>query len=338
MAAYRKRGETWYLDWSDPHTGQRLRRAIGSEPAVTESDARAALAALEYELTTGNPVLNLGQRTEHLAPRWADFAGRYAAWHAEMYPASHERIKIIIDKHFAAWWGTTPLDRITSHEVESYVGYRAGHVAPSTANKELRTLKAMFAKAVEWKLLPYHPIAHVKSIRELESRPKLFYSADELQSLYASSGKRAAIWKLLANTGLRRSEALNLLWEQVSDNAITVVSSKSTRTKSGRWRHIPLSSGALAALAVLRVDADARVLPHMQPHSLTRAFNRDLAAAQMTGSLHLLRHTFASHLVMAGRPLYEVQRILGHSDLKVTQIYAHLAPGYLQDAVKGINL
>lgn len=52
---------------------------------------------------------------------------------------------------------------------------------------------------------------------------------------------------------------------------------------------------------------------------------------------HTLRHTYASHLVMNGTPLYTVSQLLGHSDSKTTQIYAHLAPDYLQNAVKGLD-
>ena len=50
-------------------------------------------------------------------------------------------------------------------------------------------------------------------------------------------------------------------------------------------------------------------------------------------SLHTLRHTFASHLIMSGADLYTVQKLLGHSSIKTTEIYAHLAPDYLKSAI-----
>ncbi len=51
---------------------------------------------------------------------------------------------------------------------------------------------------------------------------------------------------------------------------------------------------------------------------------------QMT---HILRHTFASHFIMNGGNILTLQRVLGHSDLKITMRYAHLAPDYMQQVV-----
>ncbi|MCB2229688.1 tyrosine-type recombinase/integrase [bacterium] len=53
--------------------------------------------------------------------------------------------------------------------------------------------------------------------------------------------------------------------------------------------------------------------------------------------IHTLRHTFASHLVMRGVDLPTVQKLMGHTDIKTTMIYAHVAPDHLSDAVNKLN-
>lgn len=59
--------------------------------------------------------------------------------------------------------------------------------------------------------------------------------------------------------------------------------------------------------------------------------NIELPAGQLT---HVLRHTFASHFMMNGGNILVLQRVLGHTDIKMTMRYAHFAPDHLEDAVK----
>ncbi len=341
MATLTSRGETWYLNWTDPHTTKRERRKIGSKRIVSEGDARAALLKLEYELAYSDPALAGRRSANHgITVTWADLSAQYLTWYRTHFPASYERTEITVKKHLDPFFTTKPLALLTQGNGEDYVVHRTKYVAPSTALKELRTLKAMLTKGVQWKLVTANPMSLVAAPPDLRSAPVEFYSLDELRSLYSRSTTRnGAIWKLFANTGMRRAEALSLRWNEVSDNTITVISTASRRTKSKKWRVIPISPGARDALDVLGASGrDGYVLPRLAPHSLTRLFDRDATRARLGGSLHTLRHTFASHLVMAGRPLYEVKALLGHASIKTTEIYAHLAPGHLQESVKGLNL
>jgi integrase len=113
----------------------------------------------------------------------------------------------------------------------------------------------------------------------------------------------------------------------VADGARTVIRVESDpdhtggRTKSGKWREIPLNAAAEASL--MRTARSDRAC---HPDTLGDWFAEDAKSIGVGGTLHRLRHTFCAHLVMGGVPLRRVQLLAGHADYKTTEMYAHLAP------------
>lgn len=141
----------------------------------------------------------------------------------------------------------------------------------------------------------------------------------------------------MACTGLRRAEACRAVQSRdvVADGAQTVIRVESVpdasgkgRTKSGRWREIPLNAAAEESLMALPDR-----IADCHPDTLSDWFRQDAKAAKVGGSVHRLRHTFCAHLVMAGVPLRRVQLLAGHADYKTTEIYAHLAPAGSRETV-----
>jgi integrase len=102
-------------------------------------------------------------------------------------------------------------------------------------------------------------------------------------------------------------------------------------TKSGKARHVPLSDGALTLLATMPRKPDcewAFANPETgKPYvSIFYAWNTARKSVGLSDvRMHDLRHSFASLLINSGRTLYEVQHILGHTQVKTTQRYAHLS-------------
>lgn len=261
----------------------------------------------------------------------------YLDWHACEYPDSHAYIRYILTEVFA-WLHPRAPDAITPLELEHWKRTRLGQVRRSTVDKELRTLAALFNAGLRWGLIDTNPVRAVRRPREHQGPPR-WYTAAELERLYrAASAEHVAWWRFLANTGLRLSEALQLRCTDVQHGVIHVVSREGARTKSKRWRQVPLSPGAQVALETILRPGAEYVFPRMHPKSLSRAFRRDARRAGLTGTLHALRHTFASHLASNGVPLREIQLLLGHATLRTTEIYAHLAPERLKAAVRGLEL
>jgi integrase len=326
MATIYWRGDRAYLNWSAG--GRQRRKSLGS---ISKYEAETIRQAKELELRTGVAVFKPSQLLGVIAVRYLD-------WHRAQFPDSHARIRFIVE-HRLAHFHDRPVSSIEQSEVERWIAQRSQEVSAGTVEKELRTLKALLNKAVEWKELDHSPAENVSAPQNVESAPPHWYTPAELKRLYRADRMHAATWQFLANTGLRRREAMHLKFADMRDGQIWLVSREGARTKSAKWRQIPLSPGAITALSKLkRGNKSVYVLPRMAKESWSRAFAVAAGRAGIGGNLHSLRHTFAANLVTAGVSLRVVQRLMGHATIKTTEQYAHVAPSMLEQAVKHLDL
>jgi integrase len=203
-------------------------------------------------------------------------------------------------------------------------------LAPATFNIRRRFLHAAFTVALRWKYLEVNPFKGLAKAPYSEKR--LFMTDEELQTIFnlidedlqtlrvkkhiAFLTKFRMFLIFLLNTGLRRQEGLRLAMKDIDlqRNAIYVVHSK-----SNYMRTVPLNNIARKILDQL----DAGLFPKMNKNHVSRKFGTYVTAAKLEGfKLHSLRHTFATNLVSRGVDIYSVSRLLGHSDIKTTLIYA----------------
>lgn len=325
MATIYSRGERWYLNWSEG--GRQHRKSLGR---ITEHEAELRRKGKEIELSTGKRIFVA-------SADFSDHLERYLIWHRTQFPDSHFRVAQIAEQHFAEFRGVA-VAQIDSALIERWKARRMMAVSSESAAKELRTLKAVLRKAVQWGEIDKSPATHVEAPKNLRSEPIVWYSKAQLARLYKMH--HGLTWRLMANTGLRRTEAQQLRWAQVNlkRKTLDVVSSLEARTKSGRWREVPLSDGAIASLKKLKKHDAEHVLPRITAESLSRAFLQDVARLKLGGSLHSLRHTYAAHLVMAAVPLRTVQVLMGHASFKTTERYAHLGRDHLRAKARLVSL
>jgi integrase len=155
---------------------------------------------------------------------------------------------------------------------------------------------------------------------------------------------------LALKAGLRQGELLALRWEDVDlvagklRIARSVTRGVVTTPKSGKGREVPLSDAAVRALKshrhlrgelVFCDGAGEMFTKGLCKWPLRRACKR--AGLRHVG-WHVLRHTFASHLVMRNVPLKAVQELLGHATIEMTMRYTHLSPDARRDAVRVLDL
>lgn len=187
-----------------------------------------------------------------------------------------------------------------------------------------------------------HPEFRIKENKAADFR---FLSIDELNVLYAWLDKckpdQAPFYKTLAYTGIRPSEAMRLQWQDIDlkRRQIQIV----RQTKSKRRRSIPISNNLLSVLSGLSGKPYVFNRGNGEPkYTLVNTWYSRLIKAYEACDIHganmkSLRHTFASHLVMAGVDLKSVQELLGHADISTTMIYAHLSPEHLKGTVERLD-
>jgi len=333
MATIYKRGKTYWIKWYVKGTAK--------YESLKTQDKKAALiakAAKELELRTGTPVAQSNITV-------AEFAEQYLLWHSGEYPWAEREMRYYFDSVLLPEFGPMRLASVDPQKVELWkhkrvgsIGHRSKRpVSRATANNELKKFKALINKAVEWGIIPRNTINNVKTLQRLDARPRSYFSTEQLVAIYDADPSSSAIWQLLANTGMRVSEAMNLRWENVDDQKIRVLSTKEHMTKTRQWRDIPISPGASDALRQLDTTS-TYVLPRMCKMTLRTRFKRACEKAGVVGTPHELRHTFISHLVMQGVPLRTVQVLVGHKTIAVTEQYAHLAPNHMADMVANLSL
>jgi integrase len=203
-------------------------------------------------------------------------------------------------------------------------------------------VRYIFNLALKWKVpgVSTNPTAGL--ILAAEAPRQRFLTGDEpsrvMTAIDADDNQVAAqAIKLLLLTGARRSEVTHAKWEYVDWQRRTLLVPVS---KSGKPRRIVLNHAAIALLrSVSHVPHNEYIFPSPftgRPFaSLFYPWDRIRRRAGLPDvRLHDLRHSFASFLVNSGVSLYIVQGLLGHTQPRMTQRYAHLAPQTLLDAAE----
>jgi integrase len=209
-------------------------------------------------------------------------------------------------------------------------------------------LKTIFNLAIKWGYLKENPTKGVVKLKVNDSKPPRFLSKEECQRLLnACPPDLYPVYYTFLNTGMRKAELLNLEWDDVdfTRRKIRICRKESWQPKMGE-REIPVSNVLHDLLKGLRDKTPKRstnVFCHRDGGKLRVKLREKLIQiARKAGipdltRVHTLRHTFASHLVMSGVDLPTVMKLMGHSDIQTTMIYAHLAPDHLAEAVNKLS-
>jgi integrase len=212
----------------------------------------------------------------------------------------------------------------------------------ASANRVLTILRAALNQAFrEGKAATDVPWRTVKPFREVDAPRLRYFTKDEVRRLInAAQGDFRDLVKAALFTGCRYGELTRLRVGDFNPDSGTVFVGQS---KSGKARHVVLTDEGRRFFETLTAGRASAALMLIHPdgsgwgasHQIRPMADACKAASISDGSFHILRHTAASHFVMAGVPLNVVAHNLGHADTRMTEKhYAHLAPSYVAETIR----
>lgn len=334
-------GMTFYFRYQDAQKRVRLYR-IGKLADITVQQARIKAYEIKALLLQGHDPKREAYRLSG-----ALTLGTFVDAHYVPYVAARKR-NVHVDlgmlrRHILPPFGDQPLTRITVGDVYKFQqSLLAREYAHATVNRLLVLLSHIFNVAIRLEQVPpdTNPCKGVAMFKETQR--ERYLSQGELAALFAELDRNPNILvcqlvRLLLYTGARKRELLDARWDEV-DFTQRVLWVPPERSKSKRRRPIALSNEAIEILKALpRADGVPYAFFNPQtakpPVSVFVAWDSIRKRAGIPDfRMHDLRHSFASFLVNAGRSLYDVQRLLGHHDPKVTMRYAHLSQQTMVEA------
>lgn len=306
-----------------------------------ESSGSARFKDAEAILIKRKQTVKEGKQPEKKKPipnvLFKNFVPEYLAW-AKRQRAYKQKETLV--NQLTGIFGNYPLRAFNSRILEQHQTERLekGN-KPATINRHLATIKHMFSKATEWEMVEEEVCKRVHKTKMLEenNRRLRYLSGEECQRLIESCGKHIRSVVIMAlNTGMRRGEILSLRWDNLDlKNGFILLE----KTKNGDRREIPINATLRAVLEALprRLDGGPVFFnpdTDREYGDIKNGFNNACKRAKITDfHFHDLRHTFASHLIMAGVDITTVKELLGHKTLTMTLRYAHLAPSHKVKAV-----
>lgn len=308
----------WHVDIRpEGRNGKRVRKTFDTKAEAIRFEAHTKAQAIQGDW---NPTKDSRHLTE-LCDIWANQHGK------NLKDGERRHRKLLAT---AETLGNPIANQLTA---KKYLDYRSKQTTSAkTLNNELGYLNAVYNELERTEQISYNnPLSKIRMIK-IPERELTYLETDQIQELLDSvdSGSEnphvAIITRICLATGARWGEAESLTINQVKNGQVTF-----SDTKSGKNRTIPITDPEL-------YDSISKHLNkyEVMSSSLT-AFRRALARCSFTlpqgQASHVLRHTFASHVIMDTGDLLTLKKILGHSSITMTERYAHLAPNHLANAV-----
>jgi integrase len=321
--------------------GRKRLITLGAYGTLTLEKARDEAKLKLGDLIRGKDPLAVRQAAAQ-GTTMADLCRAYLERHA-IHKRSADEDERRINSYILKRWNRAQVASIKRAEV-SALHHKIGEKTPYEANRVLALIRVILNKAIEWGFVderwpnPASGISmHPEHSRERwitpDELPLLAQSIDQESNVYI----RSALWLYLL-TGARKRELLNARWDDVDFERREL---RFGKTKSGRPHHIPLSGPAIAILqSVPKMEGNDYIFPGARQGrplvNISKAWLRVRERAEVKDArLHDLRRTVGSWLAQAGNDLHLIGKVLNHSQLSTSAVYARFSQDVVREALEG---
>lgn len=355
MVKVRPRGKHWQYDilfrWPD---GEKFRERAKA-PVSGRTAAQRWAEARERTLLAGGKAALEPAPVVSNETTFGDFWPRVLRDHYRANrkkPSTIETADSLYRNHLRRFDGMS-LSDITSSEIAALKGALSDW-EPKTVNNILSVLSRALHCAVDWGVIPAMPCKIQLLPVQKKARP--WYEVHDYRRLVEGArlcGFRILVLILLAGSaGLRRGEIQALKWTDLDLKRRLIHVQRAIwrgheeSPKGGKSRYVDMTPELAEALGKLRHLIGERVLysrDEDRDHISNRTIRNWFGQAQRRAGLeqkhgvHMLRHTFCSHLAAAGAPAKAIQELAGHVDLVTTQQYMHLSPSDRSGAMSALT-
>ena len=323
---------------------------IGPHCYLSITDARKRAIEFGRMVAMGQDPMQTKQNTTQCPNLQQFFELKYLPY-ARAHKRSWKTDESLYRNHHQEVFGSLQMSQVTNDKVMVFLQYKKmSGSASGTVNRMLVLVRYFYNLAMKWQVagVTENPTKGHKLFKE-NNKIDRYLSEEESFALKLALGKsKNPLLKFIVGfllvTGARKQEALKAEWGHIDWTAKVW---RIPLSKSGKVRHIVLSQTALDFLNLIQ-QRNQELLgnaylncPFVFPNPTTRQPFQNIFYAWNTARrlagvpdirIHDLRHTFASTLVNQGVALYEVQKLLGHANIKTTERYAHLAQARLQES------
>lgn len=323
--------------------GKLIRKSFYSSVSKADAKAKAEEYKIRQEVANRTGVIDAPESVtfEKWTRKWLEvYKKPYVSNNTYLFTYKNS-----VEKHIIPYFGVTPLRNIRSIDIQNFFDKKCATLSQSVLDKLHICLFGIFDKAIDNDLIYKNPVKNIVYKSAIAKNNKNVWTDEQINiaKMYFKTQLPEVI--LMLDTGLRRGEALALMWEDIDLTKNTLSVKRSVADKKGggfdifppkkeSYRTIPIPQ-SLSDLLREQPHISEYVFPNQNGNiQLPQTFSKKLSVAMKKFNklnpnipiltAHELRHTRGTQLRRNGTDIYTIQKLMGHKDINVTaNTYVH---------------